>query len=194
MDVLRKIAKKRKDVDIYEGNCNDILLDKVFERARYKEYRRALCILDPYGLHLDWKVMEKAGKMKSIEIFLNFPISDMNRNVLRRKNPRDVSDDQIQRLNSFWGDESWKEAAYGHSSQLDLFEPRATEKEPNKVIAEAFRKRLEKSAKFKFVLEPLPMRNSKKAVIYYLFFASQKPVAEKIVKDIFNKYRNKEET
>ncbi len=33
------------------------------------------------------------------------------------------------------------------------------------------------------------MRNSTKAVIYYLFFASQKPVAEKIIGDIFSKYR-----
>jgi predicted nucleic acid-binding protein len=29
------------------------------------------------------------------------------------------------------------------------------------------------------------------AVVYYLFFASQKPVAEDIVKDIFKKYKNR---
>ena len=33
------------------------------------------------------------------------------------------------------------------------------------------------------------MRNSTKAVVYYLFLASQKPVAEKIISDIFRKYR-----
>ena len=33
------------------------------------------------------------------------------------------------------------------------------------------------------------MRNSTNAVVYYLFFASQKPVAEKIIGDIFRKYR-----
>ena len=35
------------------------------------------------------------------------------------------------------------------------------------------------------------MRNTKGAVVYYLFFASPKPVAAKIVQSIFNKYRDK---
>jgi len=35
------------------------------------------------------------------------------------------------------------------------------------------------------------MRNSKGAIVYYLFFAAQKPVAEGIVRDIFNKYRQR---
>jgi hypothetical protein len=34
------------------------------------------------------------------------------------------------------------------------------------------------------------MRNSQGATVYYLFFASQKPVAQDIVEDIFRKYRN----
>jgi hypothetical protein len=33
------------------------------------------------------------------------------------------------------------------------------------------------------------MRNSNKAVMYYLFFASPKAIAEKIIRDIFNRYR-----
>ena len=39
------------------------------------------------------------------------------------------------------------------------------------------------------VPDPLPMRNEKNAVVYYLFFASPKPVAERIIKAIFTKYR-----
>jgi len=33
------------------------------------------------------------------------------------------------------------------------------------------------------------MINSKGAIVYYLFFASQKPVAVNIIRDIFDKYR-----
>lgn len=33
------------------------------------------------------------------------------------------------------------------------------------------------------------MRNSTNAVVYYLFFASQKPVADKIIKDLFTRYQ-----
>jgi hypothetical protein len=35
------------------------------------------------------------------------------------------------------------------------------------------------------------MRNSTGAVVYYLYFASQKPVADKIVANIFKKYRDR---
>jgi hypothetical protein len=42
---------------------------------------------------------------------------------------------------------------------------------------------------FEFVPDQLPMLNSNKAVVYYLFFASQNPVAKKIITDIFKKYR-----
>jgi three-Cys-motif partner protein len=36
---LRKLIAPRNDVFIYEGNCNQILLEKVFPRVRYEEYR-----------------------------------------------------------------------------------------------------------------------------------------------------------
>jgi hypothetical protein len=62
-------------------------------------------------------------------------------------------------------------------------------KQSNKTIVDAFRERLRKVADFAFVPEPLPMRNSTRAVVYYLVFASQKPVAERIIYDIFKKYR-----
>jgi hypothetical protein len=35
------------------------------------------------------------------------------------------------------------------------------------------------------------MRNTKGVILYYLFFASQKPVAKKIVDAIFDKYRGR---
>jgi len=62
-------------------------------------------------------------------------------------------------------------------------------KQGNDAIVAAFRRRLKEVAGFAFVPEPLPMKNSTNADIYYLFFAAQKPVAEKIITDIFEKYR-----
>jgi hypothetical protein len=43
-------------------------------------------------------------------------------------------------------------------------------------------------AGFKRVPEPLPMRNSKGSIVYYLFFASQKDTAEEIVTYIFDNF------
>jgi hypothetical protein len=55
----------------------------------------------------------------------------------------------------------------------------------NQMIAEAYRKRLKEVAGFKYVPEPIPMRNSKNAVVYYLFFASPNETGAKIVGEIF---------
>lgn len=193
VESLEKLAGTRADVSIHHGDCNQVLLNEVFPRAKYESYRRALCVLDPYGLHLDWEVILKAGQMQSLEIFLNFPVADMNRNVLWRK-PEGVSPVQVERMNRFWGDDSWRKAAYVPSVQMDLFGKMHEEKVSNEVISEAFRKRLKEVAGFPNVPKPIAMRNTQNAVVYYLFFASHKPVAEDIVQYIFDKYANRRES
>ena len=70
-----------------------------------------------------------------------------------------------------------------------MFSARELIKQDNVAIVKAFQKRLQMDAGFEFVPDPLPMRNSNKAVVYYLFFASQKPVAKRIIEDIFKKHR-----
>ena len=186
IDSLRSLTAKHSNVFIDEGDCNKLLLEKVFPRAKYSDYKRALCLLDPYGLHLNWDVMLTAGQMRSIEIFLNFPVMDMNMNVLW-SDPSKVDPEQAARLTAFWGDESWRKAAYNTTGNLFGWE----EKADNAEVAEAFRQRLKKVAGFSYVPEPIPMRNTKGAVVYYLFFASQNRTGETIVIDIFNKYRNR---
>ena len=172
-------------VYIYNADCNKLLIDKIFPLVRYEDYKRGLCLLDPYGLHLDWEVIFQAGRMKSIEIFLNFPIYDMNRNVLRRDVSK-VDPKQLERMNRYWGDDSWRKIAYSSDGNLFGWEEKAT----TEALVKSFQERLKKVAGFLYVPKPIPMRNTKGAVLYYLFFASNKPVAAKIVTDIFNKYSN----
>jgi len=168
---LQSLVGARKDVNVMEGDCNRLLLDEVLPKVRYEQYCRGLCILDPYGLHLNWQVIAKAGSMKSIEIFLNFPVADINRNVLWR-DPLGVSPDDVARMNAYWGDESWRNIAYTPSPQQGLFGQTELEKADNEVISEAFRKRLKQVAGFQYVPDPLPMRNTRNAIVYYLFFAA----------------------
>lgn len=184
---LQALCAGRRNVQIHTGDTNPYL-KQLLPTIQYKLYNRALCLLDPYGLHLDWEVMEIAGKSGAVDMFLNFPVMDMNRNAIWR-NPDKAPQDGIDRMNRFWGDESWRQAAYVQS-EPDLFDFVKPVKQNNEAIVAAFQKRLKEVAGFDHVPEPLPMRNSTNAVVYYLFFASPKPVAEKIVKDIFKKYRS----
>lgn len=184
---LRKISGNRSDVFIYSDDCNRVLLREVFPRAEYSDYKRALCLLDPYNINLTWEVIESAGKSGSIEIFLNLMIMDINRNAMRR-NPDTSLQSKMDQLTRLWGDETWREAGYDTSGNL-FGEP---EKVSNERFGQAFRERLKAKAGFKFVSNPMPMRTKSHSVIYYLYFAAQQPVAAGIVEDIFNKYRNRQ--
>ncbi|MCY3868197.1 MAG: three-Cys-motif partner protein TcmP [Gemmatimonadetes bacterium] len=188
-DILEDLAQNHDRVHISNGDCNDLLINDIFPEVQYEDYRRALCLLDPYGLNLNWEVISQAGQMRSVEIFLNFPTMDMNRNVFRQ-HPEMVSQHNINRMNAFWGDESWRDIVYSESQQTDLFDNNAIEKvSDNDIVARAFQDRLKNKAGFQHVPSPLPLKNSTGATLYYLFFASQQPVAEHIVEDIFSQYR-----
>lgn len=186
---LRSIIGDRTDVHLYEGDCNEILAQQVFPRVRYADYRRALCLLDPYGVRLEWRILTTAGRMKTIDLFLNFPIEGINRNVLWSR-PEGVGEEDLRRMTLFWGDESWREVAY--DSRPNLFGDVDVVKRPgNETIVKAFRARLREVAGFSFVPEPIPMRNTKGAVVYYLFFASHNAAGDRIARSIFGKYRKR---
>jgi len=187
---LQKLIGKRENVIIYTEDCNVVLLEKVLPAVKYEDYWRALCVLDPYGLHLDWKVVDTVRHMKSVEVFLNFPLHDINRSVVR-KDPKILKQSNIERMDRFWGDRSWYDLLYGQDP--DLFngyrEHRVASADP--VLTRAYRDRLRTEAGFIFVPEPVLMRNKKGGKLYYLFFASHNETGRKIVQYIFDKYRTK---
>lgn len=187
---LERIAAGRQDVVIHHGDCNRVLVDDISPRLLYyTDYRRALCILDPYGLQLEWHTVESLARLKTTELFINFPTMDINRNALR-KDPNSVDAEQASRLTRFWGDESWRTSFYAPRPQLSLFGPQGEQKTAtNEQVAEAYRLRLKDVAGFSHVPQPMPMRNSTNAIVYYLFFAAHHPVAGKIAEQIFSPYR-----
>jgi three-Cys-motif partner protein len=120
VDQLRRYSAMRSDIHVHAGDCNEILIRNVLPLARYEDRRRALCLLDPCNIDLSWDVIATAGRMKSIEIFVNFMVMDMNMNVLLR-DPARAEAMQIARMDRFWGDRSWREVAYEVSRQGSLF-------------------------------------------------------------------------
>jgi len=185
---LEKVSAGRANVEIHTGDTNPYL-KLLLPTIKYSDYKRALCLLDPYGLHLDWEVMQIAGQLQTVDMFLNFPIMDINRNVLRHDRTQVASED-IDRMNRFWGDNSWDAAAYVETGQTSMFDVGPEiQKQDNDAIVAAFRDRLKKVAGFKYVPAPLAMTNRNNAVVYYLFFASANNTGRKIIESIFSKYR-----
>lgn len=183
---LEKLCEGRNDARIITGDANEHLRT-LLPSIQYENYNRALCVLDPYGLHLDWEIVRLAGKSRAVDMFLNFPVMDMNRNAIWR-HPERVPVGGVERMTRFWGNESWRTAAYVEDPQTSLFGPQII-KQPNAAVAMAFAKRLRDVGGFQFVATPLPMRNTANAVVYYLFFACRHLVAKKIIASIFDKYR-----
>lgn len=183
--ILRKHVADRTDVTVHQGDCNRVLTEEILPRVRFDKFCRALCFLDPYGLHLDWSVIQLAGTLGTVDLFLNFPVMDMNMNALLR-HPERALPDQAERMTKFWGDDSWRTSAYAPGPQTNLFEEER-EKKSNEAIVAAFCERLRAVARFEHVARPLAMRNRTNAVIYYIVFASQKSVAVGIVEDIFKR-------
>lgn len=184
---LRELIGDHPDVYIHEGDCNRVLLDEVFARIEWRKYHRAFCCLDPYGLHLSWAVVKGAAATKAIEVMVNFPTMDINMNCGLRA-PDAVRPDQAARMTVFWGDESWRDVVYTEApTQLTLFGGR--EKAPNDAIAEAYSQRLRDVAGFRYVAEPIAMRNSRGATLYYLIFASPNETGASIANQIFRGYR-----
>jgi len=190
-ETLNRLTGDRTNINIYQEDCNEVLLKKILPMLQYESKKRALCILDPYGLHLHWETIMTAAKLKTTEIFLNFPLMDMNRNVLH-KDWLKADPDQIERMNRFCGTDEWREILYEEDKQMDLFGDTYRIKivNSNMKLGEWFKKeRLQKVAGFKFVPEPMLMRNSKGGHLFFLFFASHNETGKKIVTDIFNKHR-----
>jgi three-Cys-motif partner protein len=186
---LTAYAHGAANVHVYPGDCNDIVLNRVFPSIRYASKDRALCLLDPYNIDLRWEVVAAAGRTKAIEIFLNFMVMDMNMNVLLR-DPNRADPAQVARMTRFWGDDSWHKAAYEADRQGSFFEDRVIKvDDANEKIAEAYRQRLLNVAGFNYVPAPLALKNSLDKTIYHLFFASPNKTGTKIVEHLFDKHR-----
>lgn len=189
IEQLQILTSQTDNVTILHGDSNNLILQEVFPNIRYDEYQRGLCFLDPYNLDVHWEVVRTAGEMKSIDLFIHFSVHAMNRSVLSKSGPNEDSKKAIKALDLFWGDDTWREIAYKDQQQT-FFQTEKT-KVTNYDLALAYQARLKDVAGFKFVPDPIALKNSSGSTIFYLFFASHKAVAGDIVKSIFKKYRSK---
>jgi len=183
--LLRQLTSRQpRTARVHEGDYK-VLLPPLLDRCRYEDRARGLCLLDPYGLNVDYALLQRIAAMKSIEIFFNFMLVSANRNVLWRVDPDKIPQKRRAMMARVWGDDRWSDTLY--EREPTLFGDRKVKLSNLKVIS-AYRQRL-RDAGFGYVPEPIPMRNSTNAAIYYLFFCSPKAVAGSIVESIFSKYR-----
>lgn len=186
VESLRGLCGNDERVEIEPGDCNEVLQKKVAPTLSYESYWRGICVLDPYGIHgkpLRWSTIRQLADLGTLDIFLNFPLMDINRNTLRKQLASAQAAD-VAAFTEFCGTEDWKDLMY----QPDLF-GELGKIGSNRTLAEWFQARIKTAAGFKFVPKPILMQNSRGGKLYFLFFASHQSVAETVILDIFKKYR-----
>ncbi len=183
-EALEKLCEG-KPASVYADDANHVLPNVIFPTCRFDQFVRALCLLDPCGLHVNWNVLMAAAATKVVEVVYHLSIVDISRNV-RRGSSDSIAPDDAARMTAAWGDESWKTGVF--ETTPGLFGEVEERREYNEV-AKAFKKRLESVAGFPHVVEPLLLRNRQNAPLYWLFFAGPNETGAKIVRDIFNTYR-----
>lgn len=171
IDQLKQLVSGRpeaKFVHFHSGDANGVLREEILPRFGYKSFKRALCILDPYGVDIEWATIASIGRANTMDVYLNFPIMDINRNaarkVLETANPQEGA-----RLTKIWGDDSWKSLVYWEQPLLSA--PPLLVKKPagTRIIKQGFIERLKNVAGFAFVPEPILMRNQIGGPLYFFF-------------------------
>ncbi len=188
---LKQLTADRPEfntIHFYVGDANGKVAQEILPQFQYNSFKRALCILDPYGVDIEWTTIAAIGHIKTMDLYLNFPLMDINRNAARKV--IELSDpNQGEKLTRIWGDDSWKELAYTVQERL-FDEPILVKIKGNETLKQGFMGRLKNKAGFSYVPEPILMRNQQGGPLYFLFFAAHKPVAQSIAQDIFHKWGN----
>jgi three-Cys-motif partner protein len=182
--LLKQITSHHREVQVHLGDFRGIL-PGLLGRCRYEDFARGVCLLDPYGLSVDYALLREIAGMKTIEVFFNFMLVGANRNILWNIDPAKITPARAAMMTRVWGHDRWPDELYDR--EPGLFGDMRT-KVSNERVIESYRKRL-LEAGFEYVPKPIAMKNRVNAPVYYLFFASPNKTGASIVEQIFNKYR-----
>jgi three-Cys-motif partner protein len=178
----------RPNIHIHNENANTFL-QTWLQRANWHT-TRAVVFLDPYGMQVDWEIIESIGQAKAIDLWLLFPLGVAVNRLLTKSAPPPKK--WASALTRIFGTDEWQQAFYPRKKQFTLFgEEEVQAKQANfEAIGHFFLQRLQNT--FAAVApNPFVLTNSKNNPLYWLYFASGNPkgapTAVKIATDILGK-------
>lgn len=159
-----------RDIHVVEGDANE----KVIEFCKSMgQYDRAVVFLDPYATQVSWPTVEAIAASKKIDCWILFPLMAIARMMPTGNEPDEATARQLDRI--FGGREQWQQS-YEDSPQLSLWDddPGRERASGSEWIADRYRERLA-SVFYKVAPARRTLRNSKKAPLFELIFASSNP-------------------
>ncbi len=167
-------------------DCNEKLLGLANYLSQHKKYR-ALAILDPFGMALNWNSLLPL-KGLGCDMWILVPTGIGVNRLLTRSGEIDQS--WMLKLTSFLGmaDKDILKEFYSRLTTYTLFsEEERTIKRDNAIdrIIELYVNQLKTI--WKFVSKPYPMKNSTGSIMFHFLMASQVEVGVKIADQIIDK-------
>ena len=135
---------------------------------------RAVVFLDPYGMQIEWPLVESLAKTQAVDLWILFPLGIAVNRMLTKSAP--PPEEWANSLTRIFGTEDWQKVFYPHKKILTLFgeEDVQTKEAGFAKISVFFVERL-KSVFTAVAPNPLPLFNSKNNPLYLLCFASGNP-------------------
>jgi three-Cys-motif partner protein len=135
---------------------------------------RAVVFLDPYGMQVEWPLIQAIAATQAIDLWILFPLGiAVNRLLTKAEPPPPEWADRLSRL---FGTDTWQTAFYPSQKVLTLFGEQDIQcKQANfAMIGSFFVDRLR--TVFTAVADnPLPLCNSRNVPLYLLCFAAGNP-------------------
>ena len=182
-----KLASYQKDKRLeFRHSDANTEVSKLADAMRKNSKLKALVLLDPFGMQVDWSSIERL-KGTSTDLWILIPTGVIVNRLLDRK----CKLTHIEKLTSFFGkDEAFlKNYFYNTRQENTLFgETEVVEKvqEPIRMIANLYIQQMKTI--FKYVTEePLVLYNTRNTPIFHFACASNNESAVKIAHEIINK-------
>lgn len=178
-----------KKSHVVSDDCNNRLVSMSSYLNQNKNFR-TLAFIDPYGMALKWSSVEIL-KGLGIDLWVLVP-TGIGMNRLLKKNG-DIRDAWLIKLELSLGlsREEIKQYFYKSKTIQTLFGEETSLTKEEKAIqkaADLYKKRLNEI--FKFVSQPLELKNSTGSIMYHFMMATNNASAFKIANDIIKKYKN----
>jgi three-Cys-motif partner protein len=182
---LTPLRQENEKLLFYTDDANN-QLGKLADAMKKNKKYRALVLLDPFGMQVNWNSIKHLSGLP-IDLWILIPTGVIVNRLLDRKG--ELS--HIEKLTSFFGlsqpdiqkffyTQTNKKTLFGDETEINKIE------KPIKCIAELYISRLKDC--FKEVIKtPLELRNSNNTPIYHFAFASQNATAVKIANDIIGR-------
>ena len=109
-------AAPHRDIVVLKADAN---LAVPAHLSTLRRSDRAVILLDPYGMTVEWATLETIAKSKLADVWYLFPLSGLYRQAA--KDSRNIDSFKEASLNRIMGPHDWKKALYEPKPMNDLF-------------------------------------------------------------------------